>query len=220
MKVMRGPKPARGFTLIEVLIALAIVAMSVGALLGTLTSAASNISYLRDKTLAEWVALNRLAEIRTAVLMPDKGKRAGNTVMGGMRWQWEQEVVELPIKGMFRVDVRARPTGEAVDDTRDTQKATAQKDPDSSPSGGELASVSWTTTVTGVVSSARSPRASAIATPWRGNITGGPNNPGTGGPGNTPGAPGVPGSPNNPGKPGNPGNPRTPPPQTTPRTDM
>ena len=112
MKPTRVRSPSRGFTLIEVLVALAIVAMSVGALLGTLTSAASNISYLRDKTLAEWVALNRLAEIRTAQLMPDKGKRSGNAVMGGMRWQWEQEVVELPIKGLFRIDVRARPTGD------------------------------------------------------------------------------------------------------------
>jgi general secretion pathway protein I len=216
-------KNGRGFTLIEVLIALAIVAMSVGALLGTLTSAASNISYLRDKTLAEWVALNRLAEIRISQQMPDKGKRAGNAVMGGMRWQWEQEVVELPVKGMFRVDVRARPTGEAVDDSRNTEKPTSQKDPDSSPSGGELEKVAWATTVTGVVGSARSPRMQAIATPYRGNITGGPNNPGTGGPG-TPNAPGVPGNPANPGKPGSPGNPNNPNnpnnPVTPPRTDM
>jgi general secretion pathway protein I len=214
-------KNARGFTLIEVLIALAIVAMAVGALLGTLTSAASNVSYLRDKTLAEWVALNRLAEIRISQQMPDKGKRAGSAVMGGMRWQWEQEVVELPVKGMFRVDVRARPTGETVDDSRDLQKPTAQKDPDSSPSGGDLEKVAWATTVTGVVSSARSPRMQAIATPYRGNISRGPNNPGTGGPGNTPGAPGVPGSPGNTGKPSNPGHPGHPTnPVTPPRTDM
>jgi len=218
MKPTRVRSPSRGFTLIEVLVALAIVAMSVGALLGTLTSAASNISYLRDKTLAEWVALNRLAEIRTAQLMPDKGKRSGNAVMGGMRWQWEQEVVELPIKGLFRIDVRARPTGESVDDSRDVQKPTAQKEPDSSPSGGELENVAWTTTVTGIVSSARSPRATAIPLPYRGNITGGPGNPGTGGPGNTPGAPGIPGNPANPGKPGSPGNPNNP--GTPPRTDM
>ena len=60
------PQTARGFTLLEVLIALAIVAMSVGALLGTVTSSASNIIYLKEKTLAEWVALNRLTEIRIA----------------------------------------------------------------------------------------------------------------------------------------------------------
>jgi general secretion pathway protein I len=213
----RRNQHTRGFTLIEVLIALAIVAMSVGALLGTLTSAASNISYLRDKTLGEWVALNRLTEIRISQQMPDPGKRSGNATMGGMRWQWEQEVVELPgVKGLFRVDVRARPTGESVDDSRDVQKPTTQKDPDSSASGNTLENVSWSTTVTGVVGASRSDRNTAIATPFRGNIAGGPNNPG--GPGNkpgTPGMPGMPGSPSNPGKPGSPNNP-TPPP----RTDM
>ena len=117
----------RGFTLLEVLIALAIVALSVGALLGTVTSSASNVSYLKDKTLAEWVALNRLTEIRTAKLMPDTGKRTGNAEMGGMRWQYEEEVSELPIKTMFRIDVRVRPTGETVDDSRELDKPTSQQ---------------------------------------------------------------------------------------------
>jgi general secretion pathway protein I len=206
-------KTGRGFTLIEVLIALAVVALAVGALLGTITSAASNISYLKDKTLAEWVALNRLAEIRIAQQMPDPGKRTGNTVMGGMRWQWEQEVTELPVKGMFRVDVRSRPTGETVDDSRaaQQQQETKQKEPESSPSGGELEKANWSTTVTGVVSAARSDRSTAIGMVLRGNITGAPNNPGPGGP-VTPTAPGTTGSPANPGNPNNPAVPVKPPP--------
>jgi general secretion pathway protein I len=190
---------ARGFTLLEVLIALAIVAMSVGALLGTITSSASNVAYLKDKTLAEWVALNRLTEIRIAQQMPDKGNRTGNTVMAGMRWQWEQEVTELPIKGMFRIDVRARPTGETVDDTREVAKSTTQKDPDSSAAGDELEKLSWTTTVTGIVGSAQSDRHDAIGAPLVGTIQnaggqggasnpGGANNPG-GAPGGAPGGP-------------------------------
>ena len=85
-------RKSRGFTLLEVLIALAIVAMSVGALLGTVTSSASNVIYLKDKTLAEWVALNRLTEMRIDKQMPAKGKRTGNTSWAGMRWEWEEEV--------------------------------------------------------------------------------------------------------------------------------
>ena len=78
---------AHGFTLLEVLIALAIVAMSAGALLGTVTSSASNISYLTAKTVAEWVALNRLTEIRIAQQFPVTGKRTGKVDKSGMRWQ-------------------------------------------------------------------------------------------------------------------------------------
>jgi general secretion pathway protein I len=204
----------RGFTLLEVLIALAIVALSVGALLGTVTSSASSIAYLKDKTLAEWVALNRLTEIRIAKIMPDPGKRTGSAEMAGMRWQWEEEVGELPIKGMFRIDVRARPTGETVDDSRQADKATSQQVRESTSSGSSTEKLNWMTTVTGVVSSARSDRQDAIAVALRGmaGASGGNNNPG--GPNNqppgTPGAPGMPGSPNNPGNPGKPGT-RSPP---------
>ena len=190
----------RGFTLLEVLIALAIVALSVGALLGTVTSSGSSVSYLHDKTLAEWVALNRLTEIRTAKLMPDTGKRTGNAEMGGMRWQWEEEVTELPIKGMFRIDVRARPTGETVDDSRELDKPTTQQSAKSEASTSATEKLTWTTTVTGVMSTSRSEIRDPVAWPMRGQAgatrQGNPNNPTPGNP-NTPGAPGVPGSPGN-----------------------
>ena len=178
----------RGFTLIEVMIALAIVALSVGALLGTITSSASNIIYLKDKTLAEWVALNRIAEIRIGQQMPDKGKRTGNAEMGGMRWQWEEEVIELPVKGMFRVEVRARSTGEFVDDRRAMEKPASQTAAKTTPAGSELDKLSWTSTAIGVVGTAQSARRDAIATPYSGNTQGGgPNNPG--GPSGPAGAP-------------------------------
>jgi general secretion pathway protein I len=183
---------ARGFTLLEVLIALAIVAMAVGALLGTVTSSASSVIYLKDKTIAEWVALNRLTEVRIAQNMPDLGKRTGTSDMGGMKWQWEEEVVELPIKGMFRIDIRARPTGETVDDRAPTQKATAQKETESRSAGSETEKLNWTTSVSGVVSSARSAVRTPIAEAFSGKTQGNPNNPGgPGGPGQEPTPPGV-----------------------------
>ena len=196
---------SRGFTLLEVLIALAIVAMSVGALLGTVTSSASNVIYLKDKTLAEWVALNRLTELRIDKNLPDLGKRKGSSVLGGMRWEWEEEVGELPVKGLLRIDVHARATGETVDDSQPVEKPTAQKLTPSSPSGASLENAAWTTTVTGIVSTSRSdlmqPAPPMIGSPL--------NNPPGGNPG-TPNAPGNPGNPGTPGSPGNPGAPGTP----------
>jgi type II secretion system protein I len=201
---------SRGFTLLEVIIALAIVALSVGALLGSVTSSASNIIYLKDKTLAEWVALNRLAEIRISKQMPILGKRTGEMVMGGMKWQWEQEVIELPVKGMFRIDVRSRPTGQAVDDSKPTtDRPTAQTENEGKSSGGEMEKLSWTTAVTGVIGSARSDLTTPIAINYAGSpLSGGPNNPNN--PGNNPNNPGSPGNPGNPGSPGSPGSPGNP----------
>lgn len=185
----------RGFTLLEVLIALAIVAVSVGALLGTITSSASNVIYLKDKTLAEWVALNRLTEVRIAPQMPPKGRRTGNAEMGGMRWQWEEEVTELPVKGMFRIDIRARPTGETVDDKRSpTAKSASQTTEEGKAAGAELDRLNWTTTVAGVVGTGQSARQTPMAAPLSGS---GPN-----AQGNQPGTPGTPGSPGAPGNPG------------------
>jgi general secretion pathway protein I len=189
---MKQSRSTGGFTLLEVLIALAIVAMSVGALLGTVTSSASNVIYLKQKTLAEWVALNRLAEVRIDRNMPSKGKRTGSTTMGGQRWEWEEEVIELPIKGMYRIDVRSHPTGEFVDDSRPVDKPAAQTLSPSTSSGSSPAKTAWTTTVTGVVSAARSDRLTAFATPVVGNLQS-----------NTPPPP-------------NPGGPKPPPPQQVP----
>jgi general secretion pathway protein I len=205
-------RQVRGFTLLEVLVALAIVAMSVGALLGTVTSSASNVIYLKDKTLAEWVALNRLTEVRIDKNMPDKGKRTGNTVMAGMRWEWEEEVVELPIKGMFRIDVRAHSTGEFVDDSKPEEKPTTQTLSKSTPSGASLEKTAWTSTVTGVVSSARSAILTSVATPWVGSLqSNNPTSPG-GAPGNgaTPNSPGSTPTPTTPGT-GLPTSPKPPP---------
>jgi general secretion pathway protein I len=177
----------RGFTLLEVLIALAIVAMSVGALLGTITSSASNVIYLKDKTLAEWVALNRLTEVRIDQNMPGVGARIGNSVMGGQRWEWKEEVIELPIKGMFRVEVRAHPTGELVDDSRPVDKPTEQKLSPSTSAGTAKDSIAWTTSVVGVVGSARSDIRDSVAYPFEG-MQQTPQNPG-GNPANTPAPP-------------------------------
>jgi general secretion pathway protein I len=177
----------RGFTLLEVLVALAIVAMSVGALLGTITSSASNIIYLKEKTLAEWVALNRLTEVRIDQNMPGKGARTGNAVMGGQRWEWKEEVIELPIKGLFRIEVRAHPTGELVDDSRPADKPAEQKLSPSSSAGSAKDSIAWTTSVVGVVGSSRSEIREAVAYPFEGLMQS-PQNPG-GNPANTPAPP-------------------------------
>lgn len=177
-RTVRSNHHARGFTLLEVLIALAIVALSAGALLGSVTSSASNASYLKERALAEWVALNRLSEIRMDRDMPSLGKRKGNTVMAGTRWEWEEEVSELAFDGMFRIDVRAHNTGEAVDDTRPTARNSAQSKTETSPSGTSTNSIAWTATVSGVMGSSRSDMRTAVAVSWSAD----PNNPNPGGP--------------------------------------
>jgi general secretion pathway protein I len=108
-----------GFTLIEVLVALAIVAIGMAAVLGALTSSASTVLYMRDKTLAQWVALNHIAEQRLqnqAGQVPQTGKSDGDVDYAGSKWHWHQEIVATSIQGMVRMDVRVRPSDSKADD--------------------------------------------------------------------------------------------------------
>jgi general secretion pathway protein I len=108
-----------GFTLIEVLVALAIVAIGMAAVLGTLTSSASTVLYLRDKTLAQWIALNHIAEQRlqnTPGQAPQTGNSDGDVDYAGSKWHWRQEIVATSIQGMVRLDVMVRPADSKADD--------------------------------------------------------------------------------------------------------
>jgi general secretion pathway protein I len=107
---------ARGFTLIEVLVALAIVAIGMAAVLGALTSSANTVSYLRDKTFAQWVALNQIATLRLSGQMTPVGNSDGNTDFAGRSWHWRREVTATQVPGVMRIDVRVRPADVKGDD--------------------------------------------------------------------------------------------------------
>ncbi|MGC4027825.1 MAG: type II secretion system minor pseudopilin GspI [Steroidobacteraceae bacterium] len=94
-----------GFTLIEVLVALVIVAFGIGALLTTLTSSADNLSYLRDKSQAEWIALNRISELRLSRAQPKVGESSGDIEYAGSKWRWRQKVADQGMAGLFRIEV-------------------------------------------------------------------------------------------------------------------
>jgi general secretion pathway protein I len=102
---VRGLRRSFGFTLIEVLVALVIVAFGIGALLTTLTAAADNVSFLRDKSFAEWVALNRVSQLRLALVQAAVGEAGGETQFAGTQWKWTQKITDPGIAGLRRIDV-------------------------------------------------------------------------------------------------------------------
>jgi general secretion pathway protein I len=115
---MRKDPPESGFTLIEVLVALAIVAIGMAAVLGSLTSSASTVVYMRDKTLANWVALNHIAEQRLRPQMPQLGNTDGDVEFAGQKWHWRQETVATAVQGMVRMDVHVRPADVKADEDK------------------------------------------------------------------------------------------------------
>jgi general secretion pathway protein I len=109
-------RAARGFTLIEVLVALAIVTIGMAAVMGALNSSANTINYLRDKTFAQWVALNQIANIRISGQQPATGNSDGDLDYAGRSWHWRQEVVATDVPGLVRIDVKVRPKEIKADD--------------------------------------------------------------------------------------------------------
>lgn len=106
----------RAFTLIEVLAALVIVSLGMMGVIQAVGQTASNGSYLREKTIAHWVAMNRLTEARLQRAAPKIDKTSGEVDMAGRRWRWTMEVTQTPVDGIRRIDVNVRPAeaGEAV----------------------------------------------------------------------------------------------------------
>lgn len=95
----------RGFTLLEVLVALVIVGTALGASLRAIGSLTQNSSGLRSSMMATWSAENRLAQIRLAKEWPAMGKRSFNCPQGELSLICEEEVVATPNPFFRRVEV-------------------------------------------------------------------------------------------------------------------
>jgi general secretion pathway protein I len=111
-------RSARGFTLIEVLVALAIVAIGMAAVLETLTSSANTTVFLQDKTFAGWVALNRLETARLSGTVPQAGTSSDTLSYAGQSWAWQQKVTTTQIPGMVQIEVDVKPADSTAGDDR------------------------------------------------------------------------------------------------------
>ena len=96
----------RGFTLVEVLVALMIVAMGLAALMLTVSSTARTSGYLRDKTLAQWMALNRLSEVRLNLAKFGQNTDTGEVYFANRTWHYDTRYFDTSIPTMKRVVVR------------------------------------------------------------------------------------------------------------------
>jgi len=92
-------------------VALAVLAVAMGALISGMGRYAANAAVLREKTVALWVAHNRLTEIGLDATWPDTGKSDGDVEMAGAEWRWDVTVAETPDPKVRRVDITVRPKG-------------------------------------------------------------------------------------------------------------
>ena len=94
-----------GFTLIEVLVALAIISIALLAALRAAGQGTNSFGELRARLLAGWVAENLLAEQRARGAWLPLGIQRGTVRQGGIEFAWREEVIATPNAAFRRVDV-------------------------------------------------------------------------------------------------------------------
>ncbi len=95
-----------GFTLVEVLVALAIISIALLAALRVAGGGTNSAGELRARLLAGWVAQNILADQRARAQWPSPGIQRGTQRQGGIEFAWREEIIATPNAAFRRVDIR------------------------------------------------------------------------------------------------------------------
>ena len=99
-----------GFTLVEVLVALAVLTIALAAVVRALSQSIDTTASLRDHTVAQWVAQNRLATHQAMRDFPAQDTTEGDAEMAGRTWHWREQVTAAPGEAamrQIRIEVRA-----------------------------------------------------------------------------------------------------------------
>lgn len=102
-----------GFTLVEVMVSLVIVALALATMSVTMGRMLDNATTMRDRTYASWIAQNKIVEMRAAGTIPETGVTSGETEFALGVWTWEATVSETGVENLLRIDVAVSRPGAA-----------------------------------------------------------------------------------------------------------
>jgi general secretion pathway protein I len=108
-------RASSGFTLIEILVALAIVALALGAVVAETGHYVAAMARMQDRTLAHWIAVDRVTEAQLSGTWPSTGNTEGTVEFAGREWLWTLRVSETPNENMRRLDVEVRVAADESD---------------------------------------------------------------------------------------------------------
>jgi len=101
-------KLVKGFTLIEVMLAMAIFAIAGTAILGTADTNLRALSKLEKTTMANWVVSNQLVEATLSQQWPPRNNKQGKVELAGIDWFWQQKVIKTTDKSMRALVMEVR----------------------------------------------------------------------------------------------------------------
>ena len=112
---MRCCKQERGFTLLEVLIALMVISISLLAIAGEMINMLNAANTMQERTYASWIAHNKVTEMRLANVVPEVSTSSGELDYANREWAWRAVVSETGVENLFRVDVTiSNPGGDPI----------------------------------------------------------------------------------------------------------
>ncbi|MGI9289649.1 MAG: type II secretion system minor pseudopilin GspI [Gammaproteobacteria bacterium] len=99
----------RGFTLIEVVVALAVVIIAFMAMYGSMMQSVATTTLMQEKTIATWIAFDRITELRINNEFPDDDERTDELEMAGQEWVYTIEFVPTQSDNILQVIVKVSP---------------------------------------------------------------------------------------------------------------
>ena len=99
-------KKTTGFTLVEILVALAILSISLSSVLYVINQNTNNLIYLKNKTFAHWVAMNKVAEFRVnPVLIQNSRRLSGRYTIAQREWEWTAQLIHTEDKDLNKLNI-------------------------------------------------------------------------------------------------------------------
>ncbi len=87
------------------MVALAIITIALGAIIETTTASSRNAQYLREKTVAGWVAKNQITLVRARREWDGRSNRSGEVEMAGQTWRWSMKIRKTDDPNIRRLEV-------------------------------------------------------------------------------------------------------------------
>ncbi len=105
---MRDRRLAAGFMLVELLVALTILALPLAAITRSMSQAIDNTAALRDRSIALWIAQDQIALHRMHHDWPAVKVTSGTRELAGRNWRWQEQVLTTPVAQLRRLEVEVR----------------------------------------------------------------------------------------------------------------
>lgn len=105
---MRRRKKQTGFLLVEILVALVILAIPLAAITRAVSQAIDTTAALRDRNIAMWVAQDRLTMHRIERDWPSLKTTTGTSEMADRSWRWQEKVISTSVVQLRRVEIEIR----------------------------------------------------------------------------------------------------------------